>query len=263
MRVLAFNGSPRMKRSNTEKILTPFLDGIRSAGAEVELVYLRRLKIQPCTGCFNCWFRTPGICAIKDDIQNLREKLLEADIVIFATPVYLFSSSGYMKILMERLLFPLTMPEFLLVNDRVYHPIRYQDRKWKSILIANGAFDGDDVFKPLIDMYERAIHNAVDNKGESSFMSLGNIIVGFGELFTDEHIKAKCAPFFNGMYNAGVQLVKKGYIPAENLEEVNKSIYLHAGITRQQAVEKINDIISESKANFILPSFLEKSDELK
>ena len=60
MRVLAFNCSPKMDKGNTAMILTPFLDGMREAGATIEIFYTRKLKIRPCSGEFNCWFKTPG-----------------------------------------------------------------------------------------------------------------------------------------------------------------------------------------------------------
>lgn len=245
-----------MKRGNTEIILTPFLEGAREAGAEVEVVYLRRMKIQPCIGCFNCWFRTPGICAIKDDIHILRDKLMESDIIIYATPVYLFSCTGYMKILMERLLFPFTMPEFFLVDNKVYHPARFPDQKWKSLLIANGAFDGEDVFKPLIDMYERMLKNAVNESEESIFPSLGSITIGFAELFADENVRSCCSQFFGIMKNAGQELAGQGFLTKKTLATVNKPVYYYAEMTRQQAILKINTIVEESKNRYILPNYL-------
>ncbi len=86
--VLAINSSPKRAKSNTSLILNPFLDGIKEAGAEVELFYTRDLKIKPCTGEFNCWVKHPGECYQQDDMKQLYPKLKEADILVFATPVY-------------------------------------------------------------------------------------------------------------------------------------------------------------------------------
>lgn len=256
MKILIFNGSPRMKNGNTEKILTHFIKGAREAGAEVEEVYLRQMCLKPCNGCLSCWLRTPGICAINDNIHILREKFLEADVFVLATPIYLFSSTGFMKILMERLFFPLTLPEYLLVEGKVYHPIRFPERKWKCLLITNGAFDGDDVFKPLNDTYDRMIHNVVDDKGSSAFINLGAINIGFGELFADDYIMSKCDPFFDGMKKVGEEMVRHSYICDETLEAVNRPLYQYAGITRQQAIEKNNEMIEEYKAKINFASKL-------
>ena len=60
MKVLVFNGSPNMDKGNTALILSPFVEGMREEGVEVELQYVKRLKINPCQGEMNCWLKTPG-----------------------------------------------------------------------------------------------------------------------------------------------------------------------------------------------------------
>jgi len=101
MKVLAFNSSPRMGKGNTALILNPFLEGMREAGAEVELFYTRKLKINPCTGGLSCLLKTPGECFQKDDMQMLYPKLREADIMVFGAPVYCAGIPGPMKNLID------------------------------------------------------------------------------------------------------------------------------------------------------------------
>ena len=76
MKVLALNGSPRMKSSSTFHMLDPLLEGMRSAGAETELVHLRKLDLRECIGCYTCWVRTPGKCIFheKDKMASLLEQ---------------------------------------------------------------------------------------------------------------------------------------------------------------------------------------------
>jgi multimeric flavodoxin WrbA len=88
MRVLVLNSSPKMDKGNTALVLGPFLEGVREAGAEVELFYTKKLEINPCQGEFNCWFKTPGKCFQQDDMQMLLPMLAQADIWVLATPVY-------------------------------------------------------------------------------------------------------------------------------------------------------------------------------
>jgi len=68
--------------------LDPVLDGMREAGAEVQVYYTKRLNILPCQGEYNCQIKTPGKCFLKDDMEMLLPKFAEANIQIFATPVY-------------------------------------------------------------------------------------------------------------------------------------------------------------------------------
>lgn len=71
MKALAINGSPHMGNGNTAKILTPFLEGMKEAGANVELFYTAKLNIGPCNGDMSCWFVNPGTCVQNDDMKML------------------------------------------------------------------------------------------------------------------------------------------------------------------------------------------------
>ena len=104
MKVLALNGSPRMKASSTYHILTPFLEGMEAAGAETELLHIRRLNLQACIGCYTCWARTPGVCIHDDSMADALEKFNSADMVIFGTSLYHFTMTGIMKDFIDRLL---------------------------------------------------------------------------------------------------------------------------------------------------------------
>jgi len=107
-RVVAICGSVRMEKSNTMKILKPFLDGMEDAGASVELFFTKRLAVKPCKAEFYCWNRKPGQCHIDDDMQLLCPKLCDADILVLATPVYI-PLPGEMQNLLNRML-PLMEP---------------------------------------------------------------------------------------------------------------------------------------------------------
>lgn len=149
MKVLAFNCSPMMEKGNTAVILGPFLDGLREAGAEVELFYTKKLNINPCQGEFNCWLKTPGRCFQDDDMQLLHPKLREADVWVFATPVYVWGVSGPMKNLMDRII-PLAEPFIVLRNGHCSHPVRPDLKGPKIVLVSNCGFWEMDNFDPLL-----------------------------------------------------------------------------------------------------------------
>ena len=108
-KAIAINGSPQMEKGNTAMILSPFAQGMMDAGADVEIFYASRLKVKPCTcGEMYCWYKKPGECFIKDDMQGLYPKLKEADILILATPVYI-PLPGDMQDIINRLC-PLLKP---------------------------------------------------------------------------------------------------------------------------------------------------------
>lgn len=106
MRILALNGSHRGEAGCTQWLLDKLAEGATEAGAEFETVTLAKQKIMPCDGCETC--HTPQhylhcIHEKEDDVKAIFEKMKAADILIFATPVYIFSMSGLMKTFLERL----------------------------------------------------------------------------------------------------------------------------------------------------------------
>jgi hypothetical protein len=99
MKVLGIMGSPR-RQSNTEILLDKALEGAREAGAEVEKVLVSKLKISPCLEIYACL--KDGNCAIKDDMQLLYKKLLEADHIIFASPIFFYGITSQAKAVIDR-----------------------------------------------------------------------------------------------------------------------------------------------------------------
>jgi len=115
MKIFAVNSSPRKKKSNTDRILQPFLEGAKEAGAEVELIYLYDKKIKPCLGCFNCWLKTPGKCCQKDDMEEMLPAMMGSDVVVYATPLYVFGMTAQLKLFLDRIV-PMAEP-FIVLNE--------------------------------------------------------------------------------------------------------------------------------------------------
>ena len=84
-----------------------FVEGALSAGNDVEKISLAGKEIHFCKGCFAC--QKIGRCVIKDDVNDILSKVLEADVICWATPIYYYEMSGQMKTLIDRLnaLYPL------------------------------------------------------------------------------------------------------------------------------------------------------------
>ena len=88
MQIVAINGGPRRgKISKTTMLLEAFLSGCQQGGAEVETINLREKDIKMCTGCYSCWIKTPGHCALKDDMKEILLTLDKADVEVWATPL--------------------------------------------------------------------------------------------------------------------------------------------------------------------------------
>ena len=87
--------------SNSDMLADSFLEGAVRAGNDVEKISLVGKDIRFCTGCFGC--QRLGKCVIKDDVNDIMEKVLEADVVAWATPIYYYEMSGQMKTLIDRM----------------------------------------------------------------------------------------------------------------------------------------------------------------
>jgi multimeric flavodoxin WrbA len=99
--VLVILGSPR-KKGNSSTLAAQISRGAKSAGAEVETLFLQALKISPCRGCGTCQKPDSEGCAIKDNMQKVYPKLINADAWVIASPVYWFTMSAQTKIFMDR-----------------------------------------------------------------------------------------------------------------------------------------------------------------
>ena len=86
---------------------------------------LRKKKINKCIGCYTCWTKSPGVCVHKDDMTaELFPKWVEADLAVYATPLYYFTLNAVMKAFMERTL-PVLEPFLHRVEGKSFHPMRY------------------------------------------------------------------------------------------------------------------------------------------
>lgn len=136
MKVLGIMGSPR-GQSNTEILLDRALEGAREAGAEVEKVLVSKLKISPCLEIHACL--KDGNCAIKDDMQPLYHKLLKADHIIFASPIFFYGLTSQAKAVVDRC-------QALWVRRHVLGMGKEDNRIRKGVFISVGATRGKRLF---------------------------------------------------------------------------------------------------------------------
>lgn len=98
-KVLVISTSLR-KNSNSDILANQFINGAKETGCEVEKISLINKQIGFCKGCLVCQNKQP--CVIKDDANEIVQKINDADIIAFATPIYFYEMSGQMKTLLDR-----------------------------------------------------------------------------------------------------------------------------------------------------------------
>lgn len=209
MKVLAINGSPHMDEGNTAVILSPFLEGMKEAGAQVELFYTRKMRIAPCNGDMSCWFKNPGRCVQDDDMQVLLPKLKEADVIVWASPVYYAGITGPLKNLMDR-----QLPLFMQGDAG--------SKRQKIVLVSTCSAWERSMFDPLL-----AQINALYSTPEANSEFIGALLRPMADGMR-EMIKARETASVNEIIlaakEAGNQLVKEGGISEDIQKRVSKEL---------------------------------------
>lgn len=227
MKVLAINGSPHMDNGNTAMILDPLLEGMKEAGANVDLYYTRNLKIGPCNGDMSCWFKNPGRCGQDDDMQMLLPKFREADVIVWASPVYYAGITGPLKNLMDR-----QLPLHIFGES--------SGKKQKVVLVSSCGFWDTSMFDPLISQM-KALYARPG--GNTEFVGA---LLRPGADAMQDMIKGDGAAVLKSISEAakeaGRQLVKDGKISEKVLDDVSKKL-----ISDKEYEEAANKMMEEMK----------------
>ena len=123
-KVLIISSSPR-KGGNSDILCDEFAAGAKEAGSTVEKVRIADKKIGYCTGCYVC--QKTGKCAIKDDAKKVIDKMMAADVIVLASPVYFYSISAQLKALIDRTV--VVYPK--LTNKKFYYILTMADTNRK------------------------------------------------------------------------------------------------------------------------------------
>lgn len=98
-KVLILSGSPR-KGGNSDLLCDEFMRGAIEAGHQVEKIRVQEKKIACCIACYAC--RAKGVCAIKDDMAEVMQKMIACDVLVLASPVYFYSIDAQLKAVIDR-----------------------------------------------------------------------------------------------------------------------------------------------------------------
>ncbi|MBQ8743206.1 MAG: flavodoxin family protein [Clostridia bacterium] len=134
-KVLILSGSPR-KHGNSDILCDEFAKGAILAGHEVEKIRVAEKKIGYCLGCYAC--KSTGVCAIKDDMAEILQKMIDADVLVLASPVYFYSIDAQLKTLIDR-----TVARWLEVkNKEFYYIVTAADEELSSAETTLACFRG-------------------------------------------------------------------------------------------------------------------------
>ena len=115
-KVLILSGSPR-KGGNSDLLCDEFMRGAMEAGNDVEKIRVAEKKIGYCSACYYCQ-ESGGECAKKDDMPEILQKMIDADVIVLSSPVYFYSIDAQLKALIDR-----TVARWTEVKDKEFYYI--------------------------------------------------------------------------------------------------------------------------------------------
>jgi len=140
MKIVILDGST----DSADRSWVEYLAGLKAVlsrnGHQVTHFILKDMNIRHCTGCFGCWVKTPGLCVIKDDMDEVNRQAIQADFVLWASPLVLGFPSYYLKRTMDRSI-PLVHPYITMVNGEAHHLARYERYPVFGLLVQPDAND--------------------------------------------------------------------------------------------------------------------------
>jgi len=154
MKILILNGDARPGNTPLAAYLAKFEAALEAGGAEVKRLRLSELDIKFCTGCFTCWWATPGLCAFRDGMEKIYPAVLESDLLIWASPLVLGTVPTLVKKTQDRLI-PLLHPYFELVQGEVHHRLRYDRYPDLALIVEPRAEDGQEELSGVRLLFER------------------------------------------------------------------------------------------------------------
>ena len=234
MKILLINGSPKGKRSNSLKLAYSFIEGFKNGCTDdeesisIDELHVASMNIAACKGCFACWQKTPGICCIKDDMQKVIGKLIDADLILWSFPLYYFNVPGILKNLIDRQL-PMSLP-FMSSKQNGYgsgsHDSRYDMEDKRHVLISTcGFYSAVGNYDSVLRMFDH-------------FLGKGNyttIFCGQGELFRVKELSARTDEYLSTVKCAGSEYAMTGTISEET------DAILHTLLYSRDVFEKMAD----------------------
>lgn len=222
IKVLLIHGSMRGKLSSSRKVAMRFLDGIKdTVETEVTEVFLRDKDIKPCNGCFYCWKKGQGSCAIRDDMDELRTLVMDSDVIIESYPLYFFGMPSSMKAFTDRMITHVS--EYRAKNGdesgRFLHEMRYPELMTKKfVMISTCGYERTD------DCYDSIRLQFNQICGEEGYTF---ITVPQGGMLAEKSFENKTDRYLEKFADAGREYASNWRLSEETIKKLNRPMLGH------------------------------------
>lgn len=229
MKILLINGSVRGKNSSSYKVASAFLRGVKAAlpDAESEEIHLSKLNMKPCVGCLSCWKYDCGKCVINDDLNEVKQKLVEADMAVFDFPLCYFGVSSLFSTFLDRMVCLAKAYRGVSGNEQTHsflHEWRYEKlNTQKKVFVSTCGYE-----------FANENYDAVKKRFDFMFGEEGHtdIFVGQGGAIAEKTLAAYVEKFLLKFEEAGKEYALNGALSSETKESLKKPLLRHNTFVR-------------------------------
>lgn len=204
-KILILNGSPKGEASNTLKFTNAFAKGIqeKDPDTEIEIIHVVKKNIEHCRGCFSCWGPTASKCVIQDDMPEILDKIVEADYLLMAFPLYYFGMPSLAKAVLDR-----SIP-IVYGYDGGYtlHEPRYEKLSTKkyALISSCGYTETQSMYGALLQEFEMIFGH----------VGYAKLLVPQAEAFKFDSFKGLSNKVYAALEKAGNEIVCDGKVSEE------------------------------------------------
>ncbi len=227
MKILAINGSHRGKKGYTQFLIDTFFKGAQKSGAQCHTIVLKDQHIKTCLACRVCHKKEHYLRCIyddKDDVKTIFHQMREADILIFATPIYIFQMTGLMKIFLDRI--TSTCDSSILAmskNGLFFHHIDQQLLAKPFVLITTQDNLENETSQNVHD-YFNTFSRFLDAPFLAHIRRKSGALVGHGKNKAQEKQYPQISTIYRFIEKAGNELARNQKIKKSTLKQCNQSI---------------------------------------
>lgn len=218
MKLLLLNGSERGERSSSLKVARAFVKGFKNVYGDdltVTEVELGKKNIKHCLGCLCCWKKNKGECVIHDDMDEIRQQVLENDIILESFPLYFFGQSSLMKTFVDRMIS--FVSEYRAIHGdgdtgRFLHEMRFPELMQKKLVLVStcGYEETADCYDTVRIQYDRIC-------GPDGYIF---ITAPQGGMLAEKTLENKVNRYLTKFEQAGEEFAKTGKVSKETIKNL-------------------------------------------
>jgi len=227
MKILAINGSHRGEKGYTQVLIDKFFEGAKQLNAQCETIVLKNHKINQCLGCRVCHKPEHYLKCVydeKDDIKEIFDKMRKADILVFATPIYIFNMTGLMKVFLDRITSTADSSIKTISNSGLFFHHIDKNLISKPFVLITTQDNIENETSKNVESYFRTFSSFLDAPFVGYIRRKSGSLIGYGKDLEKEKQYPIIIKVNEAIKKAGFEIVKFGKIKKRTENNCNRKI---------------------------------------